>query len=60
MGVSPATEKKHTHQRNMPYGIAGRMPTSPVVTRVNPSLPLGDGRGEVSGPGWGFTVDGYS
>jgi len=44
----------------MPYGIAGRMPTSPVVTRVNPSLPLGEGRGEVSGPGWGFTVDGYS
>ena len=27
VGVSPAT-KMHTHQRNMPHGIAGRMPTS--------------------------------
>ena len=43
VGVSPAIifnfqfvslardRKMHTHQRNMPHGIAGKMPTSLVV-----------------------------
>ncbi len=33
--VSPATEKMHTHLRNMPHGIAGETPTSLVLARDN-------------------------
>ncbi len=41
VGVPPATHKKmHTHQRNMPHGIAGRMPTS-LATMMDIKRQLG-------------------